>query len=139
MQLSALLNMPLEQVHVEIGRLWQAQEHEECWRTVGVDSRTIADFVTNQGMNCYVLWHGRKIREYRARVNNRKGAIAFTVEGTHAWFYGDSEAIRAASHLCTKDRKSAAPQSKIAIDGFETKRPEWSEWRGWSPFSTEEG
>ena len=51
-QLSALLNMPLEQVHAEIERLWQAQEHEECWRTAGVDSRTIADCVTNQGMNC---------------------------------------------------------------------------------------
>ena len=74
-QLSALLNMPLKQVHDEIERLWQAtaNAHAESWRTAGVDSRIIGNFVTNQGMNCFGLWHGRKIREYsRARVNRRK-------------------------------------------------------------------
>ena len=117
---------------------WQASAHEESWRTTGVDSRTIGTFVTNQGMNCFVLWKGRKIREYRARTNRRKGAIAFTVDGTHAWFYSETEARRAVSHLRIRGRTSTA-QSKVAVDGFEAKRPEYSEWHSWAPFSDEEG
>ena len=56
-QLSALLKMPLKRAHDEIERIWQAtaDAHEESWRTAGVDSRTIGTFVTNQGMNCFVL------------------------------------------------------------------------------------
>ena len=103
-QLAALLDMPLEQVHNEIERLWQtsASEEQESLQTAGVDSRLVGEFVTNQGMSCSVLWKGRKIREYRARVNRRKGSVAFTVDGTHAWFYGNTEARRAASHLRTR-------------------------------------
>ena len=86
--------------------------------------------MTNQGMNCSVLWKGRKIREYRARVNRRKGSVAFTVDGTHAWFYGNTEARRAASHLRTRDR-TCASQSKVAIDGFESNRPPYNEWHWW--------
>ena len=138
-QLAALLKMPLKQVHDEIEQLWQATPaREESWRTAGVDSRIIGTFVTNQGMNCFVLWKGRKIREYRARTNRRKGTIAFTVDGTHAWFYGNTEARRAASHLRVRDSTSI-PQSKVAVDSFETKHPQYSEWCTWAPHSKEEG
>ena len=122
-QLSALLKMPLKQVHGEIEQLWQATAHEESWQTVGVDSRIIGTFVTNQGMNCFVMWKGRKIREYRAHANRRKGTVAFTVDGTHAWFYGDTEARRAASHMRISGSVS---QSKVAVDGFEARSPEYS-------------
>ena len=37
-----------------------------------------------------------------------------------------------------RDRTSAA-QSKVAVDGFEAQRPEYSEWCSWSPNCTEEG
>ena len=65
-QLSALLKMPLEQVYNEIVRLWQASAsgQQESWRTAGVHSRMVGEFVANQGMNCAVLWRGVRIREY---------------------------------------------------------------------------
>ena len=113
-------------------------QREESWRTVGVDSHIIGTCVANQGMNCYVLWKGRKIREYRAHTNRRKGTIAFTVDGTHAWFYGNTEARRAASHLRIRDNTNI-PQSNVAVDSFETKHPQYSEWCTWAPHSKEEG
>ena len=140
-QLAALLQMPLKQVHDEIERLWQAtaHAHEESWRTTGVDSRIIGTFVTNQGMNCFVLWKGRKIREYRARNNRRNGTVAFTVDGTHDWFCGDTEARRSASHMCRRDNAPHQSRIKVAVDGFEAKRPQYSEWDILSPHNKESG
>ena len=63
-QLAALLKMPLNQVHDEIDEIWRARNPScfwsvnkiyESWQTAGVDSRIIGEFVTKQGMNCYVL------------------------------------------------------------------------------------
>ena len=63
-QLAALLKLPLEQVHEEIEALWRlsAGADQESWRTAGVDSRIVGAFVTSRGMNCFVVWKGRKIQ-----------------------------------------------------------------------------
>ena len=95
--------------------------------------------MTSQGMNCFVLWKGRKIRAYRALNNRRKGTVAFTVDGTHAWFYGDTEARRAASHMRIRDSAPHQSRIKVAVDGFEAKRPQYSEWDLWSPHNKEAG
>ena len=57
------------------------------------------------------------------------------------WFYGDTEARRAASHtrIDLRLRDSAPSRIKVAVDGFEAKRPEYSEWHVWSPRSKDEG
>ena len=140
-QLAALLKLPLAQVHDEIEALWQtsAQAGQESWRTAGVDSRIVGAFATNRGMNCHVVWKGQKIREFRARRNKRKGSIAYAVDGLHAWFYGDTEARRAISHMNVSAGAKEVPESKVAVDGFESKRPEFSEWRSWTRGTTDEG
>ena len=99
----------------------------------------VGAFATNRGMNCFVVWKGRKIHEFRPSVNRRKGTVAFAVDGTHAWFYGDAEARRAIGNMTVSTGPIQVPESRVAVDGFEDKRPEYSAWRPWSTDTLDKG
>ena len=83
-------------------------------------------------MPLYVMHNGRKIKEYKPESNYKKGCLAYSIEGYHAWFYESEQVKRSLSHLSVANNGSIDMTKPRQASEFESKRPPFKTWALWA-------
>ena len=85
-QLSALLNIPLDRIEQEIDAIYNdlseygqydIDEKVHSWREMGVSPNIVTQLGLNHGMNVYVLQHGRKIAQSKHMKRGKRACLCF--------------------------------------------------------------
>ena len=111
--------------------LFRSLYHPQEWRGIGVPTRVVARIAGKRGMPLYVMHNGRKIKEYKPEQSYKKGCLAYSIEGDHAWFYETEQVKRSISHLSVANNGSVDMSKPRQASEFESKRPPFKTWIPW--------